>query len=61
MDLLYAKAKELCGMVSGEHGIGYVKRPYLDDYLNDGSLEIMKAIKLAIDPKNILNPQKVCE
>ena len=61
MDLLYAKAKELCGMVSGEHGIGYVKRPYLDDYLNDGSLEIMKSIKLAIDPNNILNPGKVCE
>ena len=60
MELLYEKAKELSGMVSGEHGIGYVKRPYLDDYLNDGSLEVMKAIKLAVDPKNILNPGKVC-
>lgn len=59
MDLLYAKAKELRGKVSGEHGIGYVKRPYLNDSLSSCELSVMRAIKLAIDPKNILNPGKV--
>ena len=38
-----------------------IQFPLSNDYLNDGSLEIMKSIKLAIDPNNILNPGKVCE
>ena len=58
-DKMYKKAEELSGQVSGEHGIGYAKRPYLRDRLGDRPIELMRAIKLAFDPKNILNPGKI--
>ncbi|NLM73580.1 MAG: FAD-binding oxidoreductase [Clostridiaceae bacterium] len=61
MDEMYKKAKELNGQVSGEHGIGYAKRPYLKQSLAPEIIEIMRGIKLAFDPKNILNPGKVCQ
>lgn len=60
MAKIYAKAKELNGQVSGEHGIGYVKRPYLQESLSPVSLSLMNGIKRAFDPQNILNPHKVC-
>ncbi|MGD9561790.1 MAG: FAD-binding oxidoreductase [Pyrinomonadaceae bacterium] len=50
---------ELGGTISGEHGIGYVKAQYLDYALDKPTLEIMKAIKHAFDPKGILNPGKM--
>jgi glycolate oxidase len=59
-DEMYQKADELGGLVSGEHGIGYAKKQYLRDQLGDTPIEIMKGIKLVFDPKNILNPEKVC-
>ncbi len=58
-DLLYAKAREFSGHVSGEHGIGYAKKKYLSEQVGDGQLELMRAIKKAFDPKGILNPGKV--
>lgn len=61
MEEMYKKAKELRGQVSGEHGIGYAKKPYLKESLDSEILDIMKGIKLAFDPKNILNPGKVCQ
>ncbi len=56
---LYAKAKELGGKVSGEHGIGYAKRPYLNNSLSSAEKRIMAGIKAVFDPDNILNPSKV--
>ena len=50
---------ELGGTISGEHGIGYVKAPYLDYAIDRPTLEIMKAIKHSFDPKGILNPGKM--
>ena len=61
MEKLYAKSRELDGQVSGEHGIGYAKRPYLKEALPPELLDIMRGIKKVFDPKNILNPHKVCE
>ena len=58
-ELLYAKAREFKGQVSGEHGIGYAKKPYLKQQLGDEQIEIMRGIKKVFDPKNILNPDKV--
>jgi glycolate oxidase len=60
MDEMYKKADELNGQVSGEHGIGFAKKPYLKKSLSPDVLEIMRGIKTAFDPKNILNPGKVC-
>lgn len=57
---LYTKAKEFGGQVSGEHGIGYVKRPYLQESLGDDLIGLMQGIKKAFDPNGILNPGKVC-
>ncbi|WP_143319475.1 FAD-linked oxidase C-terminal domain-containing protein [Clostridium sp. HBUAS56010] len=61
MDKIYGKARELSGQVSGEHGIGYAKKSYLMKALDPATVEIMKGIKKAFDPKNILNPHKVCQ
>ncbi|HHY81651.1 MAG TPA: FAD-binding oxidoreductase [Clostridiales bacterium] len=61
MGEMYKKARELNGQVSGEHGIGYAKKPYLNQSLAPEILEIMRGIKKAFDPKNILNPGKVCQ
>lgn len=60
MDCMYNRAKELEGQVSGEHGIGFAKRGFLNESLGDKQLQLMKGIKAAFDPKNILNPGKVC-
>ena len=61
MQIMYDKAKELKGQVSGEHGIGFAKKGYLKQSLPDQCINIMQGIKLAFDPRNILNPGKVCE
>ncbi|RXI55112.1 2-hydroxy-acid oxidase [Clostridium tetani] len=58
---MYDKAHELEGTVSGEHGIGYAKKEYLFESIGDEQKELMKRIKLAFDPKNILNPGKLCQ
>jgi glycolate oxidase subunit GlcD len=49
----------LGGTISGEHGIGYVKAPYMDFAVDRPTLEIMKGIKKVFDPKGILNPGKM--
>lgn len=58
-ELLYARAHEIGGLVSGEHGIGYAKRDYLANTLEPVQLQLMRGIKATFDPKNILNPDKV--
>lgn len=49
----------LGGTISGEHGIGYVQRPYIDIALGVKQIELMKAIKKIFDPNEILNPEKI--
>jgi glycolate oxidase len=49
------------GTVSGEHGLGYTKRKYLVKRVGRTQVEVMKAVKRAFDPLNILNPDKVWE
>ena len=55
----FAAAVELGGTISGEHGIGYVKAPYLSMALDAPTVEMMKTIKRALDPNGILNPGKM--
>lgn len=59
-DRMYAKAEEMGGLVSGEHGIGYAKKDYLRKQYGPTQIALMQGIKLAFDPKNILNPGKIC-
>jgi glycolate oxidase len=56
---IFAAAVELGGTLSGEHGIGTLKREYMALALGAGSIEIQGRIKQALDPENILNPGKV--
>ncbi|MBL8333465.1 MAG: FAD-binding protein [Rubrivivax sp.] len=53
------RAIQLEGTCTGEHGIGLHKMGYLVDEAGDGAVEMMKTIKRALDPKNIMNPGKV--
>jgi glycolate oxidase len=50
---------ELGGTISGEHGIGYVKAPYMNYAVDPQTLAIMKSIKKLFDPNGILNPGKM--
>ncbi|MGE4519459.1 MAG: FAD-binding oxidoreductase [Desulfobacteraceae bacterium] len=59
-DELYSKARVLGGKVSGEHGIGFAKKPYLLESEGTSGMNLLKNIKAAFDPKCILNPGKVC-
>jgi glycolate oxidase len=49
----------LGGMISGEHGIGWVQKDYLPIALSPSELGVMRAIKRALDPEGILNPGKI--
>jgi glycolate oxidase len=51
----------LGGTISGEHGLGMVKKGYLQIAANKTELEVMKGIKRAFDPNNIMNPGKVLD
>ena len=59
MKEIYEKTYEFGGKISGEHGIGHGKRQYLKEFEGDVNINLMKGIKKAFDPKNILNPGKV--
>ncbi len=55
----FEAALELGGTLSGEHGVGVLKRPYLEKALGSISLDVQRNIKRALDPQNILNPGKM--
>lgn len=55
---LFALALELGGSVSGEHGIGLVKRGHLHEQLGERGYALHRGIKELLDPKNLLNPGK---
>jgi len=56
---LFIYTKELGGTISGEHGIGYVQKNYMDIVFSKTELNLMRAIKNVFDPNNILNPGKI--
>ena len=58
---VYAYAYSVGGRLAGEHGIGAKKLKYMEQFTPKGELKIMKTIKRAMDPKDILNPGKVIE
>ena len=50
---------EYSGAITAEHGVGVIKRDFLDQSRTDSEIALMKTIKLAMDPKGILNPNRV--
>ena len=56
---LFALVKSLGGTISGEHGIGLIQKEYMDIVFDKTQLEIMRGIKKAFDPNNILNSGKI--
>jgi glycolate oxidase len=56
---IFQKAIELGGTITGEHGVGVMKAPYLEWKLGEAGIAAMKAIKDSFDPNNIMNPGKV--
>jgi glycolate oxidase len=56
---VFAASMAAGGTLSGEHGVGVLKRPYLEEALGPLSIEIQRKIKQALDPLNILNPGKI--
>jgi glycolate oxidase len=58
---IYQAGLALGGTISGEHGLGSEKKDYFISTVAREKLELMKRIKLAFDPQNILNPGKVIE
>jgi len=56
---IFAKAIELGGTITGEHGVGMMKAPFLEWKLGIEGILIMRAIKQSFDPHNIMNPGKI--
>lgn len=56
---VFDKTVELGGTLSGEHGIGYVQKPFMDIAFSEVELRLMKGIKAVFDPNSILNPGKI--
>ncbi|MFB9758942.1 glycolate oxidase subunit GlcD [Ectobacillus funiculus] len=56
---IFEKAVELGGTITGEHGVGVMKAPYLELKLGEQGIAAMRSIKAAFDPNNIMNPGKV--
>lgn len=56
---IFDSALRLGGTITGEHGVGEMKAPYLEWKIGASGIEVMKGIKQAIDPLNIMNPGKV--
>jgi glycolate oxidase len=56
---IFAEAIRLGGTLSGEHGIGLLKKEFLEQDLGTAQVEAMRRIKAALDPNNILNPGKI--
>ncbi|WP_019241730.1 MULTISPECIES: glycolate oxidase subunit GlcD [Bacillus] len=56
---IFEKAIELGGTITGEHGVGAMKSPYLQLKLGNEGIDMMLAIKQALDPNNIMNPGKI--
>jgi glycolate oxidase len=59
LEELYKITKDLGGKISGEHGIGIKRRGYLKEVIDPVELELMRSIKKAWDPNNIMNPGKI--
>ena len=56
---LFRKVIDLGGTITGEHGIGITKAPYMEMEFSKPAIELMMRLKTAFDPNNVLNPGKI--
>ena len=56
---LFKEIQKIGGSISAEHGVGLLKKPYLEFSRSQSEITLMKEIKKAFDPKGILNPGKI--
>ncbi|BDQ33205.1 FAD-binding oxidoreductase [Pseudodesulfovibrio portus] len=59
VDMIFDRALALGGTLSGEHGIGLAKSKYLAQETSKGTIEYARRMKSVLDPKGILNPDKI--
>jgi glycolate oxidase len=57
--VLFTEVKKLGGTLSAEHGIGLIQKSFMDIVFEEKQLELMRQIKKAFDPNNILNAEKI--
>ena len=58
LDEIFNLVIKLEGTLSGEHGIGIIKKQYIEKEIDKNTLELMRNIKKQFDPHHILNPNK---
>jgi glycolate oxidase len=58
LDDIFTLALDMGGTITGEHGIGIAKLPYLERKVGKAQMELFRRIKTAFDPNGILNPGK---
>jgi glycolate oxidase len=58
-DAIMNRTLELGGTITGEHGVGLAKKPWLRQQMGDASFGLMRQVKAALDPKGLLNPGKI--
>lgn len=56
---IFRLAVEVGGTLSGEHGVGTLKKPYLESAVGPLAIDVMRSVRRALDPNGILNPGKV--
>lgn len=59
LDDVFSLVLSLQGTLSGEHGVGMAKRPFVPREIDATTIALMKSLKLTFDPNNILNPGKL--
>lgn len=59
LDEVFSLVLSLQGTLSGEHGVGMAKRPFISREIDETTINLMKAVKLTFDSNNILNPGKL--
>ena len=59
LEAIVKRTLELGGTITGEHGVGLAKKPWLRQQMGDASFGLMRRIKQTLDPNNLLNPGKI--
>ena len=60
-EVIYTIVRDLKGTISAEHGIGMMKRPFLNYCKSEAEINLMRTLKRAMDPKGILSPGRIIE